>query len=352
MLFIVPSKQAHAASGGSVYASVEKFTLGQGYLVSPTEVKFKEGENYANILDRVLKANGYTYDASMTSQGFYLVSIDNADNRHINVSKCIQNMPGKNMPANKVTTGNPYPNNGLGQFSYSQQSGWYYFVNNMAPQVGMDSLKVQNGDVVRFQFTLYAYGGDLGNEQYEGVPVLKLPNRDSITKKLAIVKQHPEYKQNPVWVNAYNQAIAIASNMDSTQGQITAAQNALPSENQIAAWVKAKQQKQLEEMQKVLMKKNTPAKTTLKSIKKSGKNKAHLAWEKVSKATGYEIYQSIKGGRDYKKIKTIKKNKVVTYKTKTLKTKKTYYFKIRTYRKVSGKVYYGGFSKIKKIKIK
>ena len=70
------------------------------------------------------------------------------------------------------------------------------------------------------------------------------------------------------------------------------------------------------------------------------------------KATGYEVYQSTKKNSGYKKVKTLKKNKAITYQTKKLKKKKTYYFKIRTYRKVAGKTYYGVFSNVKKVTIK
>ena len=44
--------------GGIVYASVEKFTVGQGYLIEPTEVSFEAGETYADIIEKLLKANG------------------------------------------------------------------------------------------------------------------------------------------------------------------------------------------------------------------------------------------------------------------------------------------------------
>lgn len=97
-------------------------------------------------------------------------------------------------------------------------------------------------------------------------------------------------------------------------------------------------------------KKYTVSKTTLKKVKKSGK-KAQLTWKKVKAATGYEVYQAVKKNGKYKKVKTIKRNKVVTYKTKSLK-KKTYFFKVRAYRKVAGKTVYGAFSNVKKMTIK
>lgn len=350
-MFFIPGIKAQAADGGTVYASVEKFTIGQGYLIKPTAIKFKSGETYADIIDRLLKANGYTYE-STNSMGFYLASINNADSGVLKVPKCIQNMPDDTLPKNKVDRDNAAHEDtkGLGEFSYSSQSGWYYFVNNIAQNVGMAGVKAKNGDVVRYQFTLYGLGADLGDtsaEKYGGVKALKLPNRDSITKKLAIVSGNPGYKQNPAWVSAYNQAIATAQNMDSTQGQIAAAESKLPTASQITAWVQQAQKKAKE----ALIKKNTPAKTTLKTVRNCGKNKVQLTWKKVG-GTGYEVYQSVQKNSGYKKVMTIKKANSITCKTKTLKKKKTYYFKIRAYKKAAGKTYYGAFSSVKKIKIK
>lgn len=95
----------------------------------------------------------------------------------------------------------------------------------------------------------------------------------------------------------------------------------------------------------------TVAKTTLKKARKSGK-KVQLTWKKVKAATGYEVYQATKKNGKYKKVKTIKKNKVVTCKTKALKANKKYFFKVRTYRKVAGTTVYGKFSNVKKVVMK
>lgn len=42
-----------AETGGKVYVTVEKFTIGQGYLIEPCVVTLQEGDNAAIILDRV-----------------------------------------------------------------------------------------------------------------------------------------------------------------------------------------------------------------------------------------------------------------------------------------------------------
>lgn len=87
-------------------------------------------------------------------------------------------------------------------------------------------------------------------------------------------------------------------------------------------------------------------KITLKNVK--GK-KMKVTIKKVSNATGYQIKYSTK--KSFKNAKTVKTTKT-TYTIKKLKKKKTYYVKVRAYRKVNGKTYYGSYSAVKKIKIK
>jgi fibronectin type 3 domain-containing protein len=62
------------------------------------------------------------------------------------------------------------------------------------------------------------------------------------------------------------------------------------------------------------------------------------------KVDGYQIYRSTKKSSGYKKIATTTKRK---YKdTRSLKSGKKYYYKVRGYRKVNGKTVYTRWSKV------
>ena len=87
-------------------------------------------------------------------------------------------------------------------------------------------------------------------------------------------------------------------------------------------------------------------------IKKSSKRSVKISWKKQKNASGYEVYRSTKKNKSFKKITTLKKAGKVIYVNKKLKKGKTYYYKVRAYKVVSGKKVYGKFSMIKKIKIK
>ena len=95
----------------------------------------------------------------------------------------------------------------------------------------------------------------------------------------------------------------------------------------------------------------TPAKVNIKTVKLSGK-KATLTWKKNKAAGGYQVYMSNKKSGKYKLVKTINKSGTVKYVKANLKKGNTYYFKIRAYKKVSGKLYTGPFSAPKSVKVK
>ena len=91
----------------------------------------------------------------------------------------------------------------------------------------------------------------------------------------------------------------------------------------------------------------TPAKVATPAVK-AGSKKATVSFKKVARATGYEIYMA-KGNGKYVKVKTTTTNSF----TKTGLTKgATYKFKVRAYKKVGSKVYYGAFSTVKAVKVK
>ena len=79
-----------------------------------------------------------------------------------------------------------------------------------------------------------------------------------------------------------------------------------------------------------------PANVTVTTAKRSGSN-ISLAWNKVSKATGYEIY--VKSGSSWKKLTTTSGK---SYTAKNLSGTKT--FRIRAYRKYNGVNYYGVYT--------
>ena len=346
-----------AEKTGTVTFSIERFTIGQGYLIEPCQVDIYDTDNIASVVDRVLTQEGYGYENKGKIQdGFYLEQIYNGDTGKVRIPSIIsdgQLQPIKNnagdlipIPTNAVNDGNDYGNESghfaLGEFAYCNMSGWMYTVNNVFP-TGMSLVKPKDGDIIRLQFTLYGYGRDLGEKpaDEEDNNYLKLPDRDAITKRLAVMLKYKASCDEHGYKQAYQKAYNAVIDWNTTE-----------KKTQDEAKKKAEEAAKKKVYQEALKKKYTPSKTSIKSIKKLKKNQAKLTWKKVKNATGYEVYQSMKKNSGYKKVKTITKNKTVTYKAGKLKKKKTYYFKIRTYRKAGGTTYYGNYSNVKKMKVK
>lgn len=110
------------------------------------QIIFYDGENYAQVLDRVLKQAGYEYEnaGTLTDDRFYLPAIKNADSGLIDIPDCILNMKEYGITNESAQQwGND--DEWLSEFDYSQGAGWYYFVNNDAPQVGMSRMKATDG---------------------------------------------------------------------------------------------------------------------------------------------------------------------------------------------------------------
>lgn len=84
-----------------------------------------------------------------------------------------------------------------------------------------------------------------------------------------------------------------------------------------------------------------------KQMKRISPSRVKISWKKDKKVSGYELFMSTSKASHYKKIKTISNYRITSYIKGSLSKTKTYYFKIRAYKKQSGKKVYGNFSTIK-----
>lgn len=80
------SAQTDSAQG-TITVSIERFAIGQGYLIEPYIMDICEGDTYEDICRRVLEENGYSYDTKGAS--FYLSGIHGADQGVISIPSCI-----------------------------------------------------------------------------------------------------------------------------------------------------------------------------------------------------------------------------------------------------------------------
>ena len=92
-----------------------------------------------------------------------------------------------------------------------------------------------------------------------------------------------------------------------------------------------------------------PAKVKITSVKSAKAGQLAVKYKKVSKAKGYQIKIGI--NKKMTKNKKVAKTKKLVKTFKNLKKGKTYYVKVRAYRKSGKKTVYGKWSAVKKAKV-
>ena len=239
------SAEAETVSAGTVTVAVERFSIGQGYLIQPYVTTFQRGDTYETICRRVLQENGYSYDTKGAS--FYLSGINGADAGTISIPSCIKTIGAKKIGIKNVeppdnSAKNEYAGNlaWLGEFSYSRMSGWMYSVGNDEgyeyPGVGMDGKSPKDGDVFRLQFTVWGYGEDLTGCSYSDKTKVYYPvgDKTALTRKIAQINQ-----KKSVWFcvpgceAAYYNAITVLQKLDASQSELDYALAQLPEEEPV-----------------------------------------------------------------------------------------------------------------------
>lgn len=155
---IYKGEEREPEPAGTITFSLEASTVGLGNLIGPSEEVYYEGEQLSYVIDRVLQKYGYTYryEGSLTN-GFYL--------KHV-IRSGITN--GYSIPEDlyaKLQEVNceieDYHLDSLGEFDFTKNSGWMYYVNGAEMSSGISTYYPADGDEIRIRFSLYA-GADVG----------------------------------------------------------------------------------------------------------------------------------------------------------------------------------------------
>lgn len=204
---------------GYAIISVEKFSIGQGYVVEPERVPFYEDSNGAQLVLDVLEEHEVetSYTGSIDS-GFYLSSITEPNS---NRTAIFNETITKAMADNGTVPENPRGGDSLGEFDYTFSSGWVYTIDNVRANYGFSDLRpgsdLKDGSVIRVQFTAFGYGGDLGIESDYYTSYVPVVNRDELTKLIAQVNENwAEYSGDAEVMDAYETAMEVVSNTENT----------------------------------------------------------------------------------------------------------------------------------------
>lgn len=150
---------------GSVDVVLDATTIGLGILDTGT-LDIVEGETAASVLLRFLQERGYEPDyQGSTTMNFYLRRISRGDIAYrANVPEHLWEL----ILRDGITTNDNYDRDSIGEFDYTQGSGWMYSINGTLYEgTGMSGYKVRNGITIYVRFTL-SYGKDIGGYNSTG----------------------------------------------------------------------------------------------------------------------------------------------------------------------------------------
>lgn len=202
---------------GYVVMSVEKLTLGQGFIMEPQRVPYYKGENLAKVLDRALTSIGREYEYTRSLEdGFYLAAVEDPNRPSIGttIPSYILDMwaaakavsPNIKAIAHTDTSDPDF----LGEFDYYSQSGWMISVNNSFPPVGAAAISAADGLVVRWQFSLIGLGGDLGGGGTTAAGNVEHMNRTELYTVLAAVRADKYLMEDETVKAAYDKALELS----------------------------------------------------------------------------------------------------------------------------------------------
>lgn len=206
-----------ADDSGCVVVSVEKGTLGQGFLMEPILVKVEDGDTAADVTLRAAEQAGIGVRATQNSSyGFYLSAFaDKAAD--VQIPQYILDV----MTEEGLELQDRQETEWLGEFDYSYKSGWIYWVNHEHMNVTAGATEVKAGDVIRWQFTICGLGLDLGAQIGSMTPYVTVANKDALLHAMAVASKNQKDGE------AYANAKALIRKMDASQAEVDAATAAL-----------------------------------------------------------------------------------------------------------------------------
>lgn len=188
------------------------------------------------------------------------------------------------------------------------------------------------------------YGADVSVNKVKGLTATT-QNANSISiswKKATDVTGYKVYVYNTT-----NKKYESYKSTKKTKMTISNLKTATKYQIKVRAYKTIKNKKYYGKYSSVLNATTAPAKVKNVKAKSVGINNVTITWNKVSRATGYKVYVYNKSKKKYVYYGKTKDTKL---KIKKLKELTEYKIKVRAYKSLSGKQYFGSYSAVLKVK--
>ena len=209
-----------------VAVSMDANTLSLGYLIKPTLVTVDDRTPASVVITDLLRENGYDWEnTGSITNSFYLAGVKPVNQTKAKIPQYILDHAGSvNMGDSSDKT--------LSEFDYHNMSGWMYSVDNDFPGVGASNWQMSDGEVMRWQFTVWGYGADLNadNTAWGSSSIVNVGDKGSLT--WAVAELRSEYDDEVLEANeVYMDAMEVLTDPEASQSKINSAKTALAKED-------------------------------------------------------------------------------------------------------------------------
>lgn len=213
----------------TVAVTMEKFTLGQGYIIEPVLVTVPKYTPASRVITDLLKNKYPEIEQPWKMTGkvedtFYLSHVYDTDYDYSNfpeyVKKAVAERGGDFTLERKKDW--------LGEFDFYNMSGWMYAINNNFPGVGAAAWTLEDRQVMRWQYTVFGYGADLNadNSEWGTASIINTARKDDLIWRIAEIN-NMEDKDKAAFLakgdnqKHYDEAMKVLQIMDTPEQDIT-----------------------------------------------------------------------------------------------------------------------------------
>ena len=189
----VPAFSLAPADAAQVAVTVEKLTLGEGFIVEPTLVTLSGSERMASVTTRLLTSRfpgvtAYT-NTGTVNYNFYLSQVYDPSRGTL-----------------------------LGEFGQGALSGWMVTLNNYFIKASASNFLMTDRNVMRWQYTKN-FGQDIGTN-VDTLGASTLPSKDALIWKVAEINAAGNKSD---YGSAYTSAMSVLKNLGATASEISSA---------------------------------------------------------------------------------------------------------------------------------
>ena len=220
----------------TVAVTMEKFTLGQGYIIEPVLVTVPKYTPASKVITDLLKKKYPEIEQPWKMTGkvedtFYLSHVYDTDYDYSNFPEYVKKAAAERGGDFTLERKKDW----LGEFDFYNMSGWMYAINNKFPGVGAAAWVLEDRQVMRWQYTVFGYGADLNadNSEWGTASLINTARKDDLIWRIAEInamENKATFLTEGDNQKHYDEAMKVLQVMDTPQKELDRLLQALGGE--------------------------------------------------------------------------------------------------------------------------